>query len=311
MRIAQSITELIGETPLLELHRIEEELPARVIVKIESRNPGGSVKDRVALAMIEAAERSGQLAPGGMIVEATSGNTGVGLALVAARRGYTLVLTMPESMSLERRRLLAALGAKIVLTPKERGMQGAVEEAARIARETPGAFEPKQFENAANPAAHAATAREIWLGTDGCIDAFVACIGTGGTVSGTGRILKKYDSAVRVFGVEPTASPLLTEGRSGPHGIQGIGANFVPDTLDRSVLDGVLCVEDEEAMACARKMAQREGVLCGISSGAAVAAALRLAKQDAWRGKTIVALLPDTGERYLSTALFAQEDVHA
>lgn len=307
-KIYQSLTELIGHTPLLELTNIEKDgkLEGKVIVKIESFNPGGSVKDRAALAMIKAAEQSGQLAPGGTIIEPTSGNTGIGLAWVASVRGYKLILTMPETMSIERRNLLKALGATLVLTPGSEGMKGAIKKAEELKEQTPGAIIPQQFENPANPAAHLlTTAEEIWQDTDGKVDIFVAGVGTGGTISGTGKGLKNHNPSVLVVAVEPDGSPVLSGGEAGPHKIQGIGAGFVPANFDREVTDLIVRVKDEEAMEASRLLAHKEGLLVGISSGAALHAALRLARLPENKGKTIVVLLPDTGERYLSTELFA------
>lgn len=307
MKIADSALDLIGNTPLVRLQRIAKRHGiAPVLAKLERCNPAGSAKDRVALRMVQDAEDKGLLRPGATIVEPTSGNTGVGLAMVAALRGYKLILTMPESMSVERRMLLSALGAQIVLTPAKDGMAGAVARAEEILRETPGAFLPSQFDNPANPAAHEATAREILRDTEGGVDVFVATVGTGGTVSGTGRVLKAEKPGVYVVGVEPAESPLLSGGKAGPHGIQGIGANFVPGNYDPSVVDEVVTVSTEEAYAFGRELAREEGLLCGISSGAALAAAVKLAKRPEFAGKQIVALLPDTGERYLSTPLFAE-----
>lgn len=309
MRIAGDVTALIGGTPLVALDRFAAArgLGARLLAKVEAANPGGSAKDRVALAMLDDAQARGLIAPGATLVEPTSGNTGVGLALVAAVRGYRVILTMPESMSLERRRLLAAFGAELVLTPAAEGMAGAVAKAEALRREIPGSWTPGQFDNPANPLAHErTTGPEIWRDTDGELAAFVACVGTGGAVSGAGRYLKRQDPSVRVIAVEPSASPLLSEGRAGAHGIQGIGANFVPATLERSVLDEVLTVTDEEAFAAARALAREEGLLAGISSGAAVAAAARVARRPEFAGRRVVALLPDTGERYLSTDLFEE-----
>ena len=309
MRIAGDVTALIGGTPLVALDRFAAArgLGARLLAKVEAANPGGSAKDRVALAMLDDAQARGLIAPGATLVETTSGNTGVGLALVAAVRGYRVILTMPESMSLERRRLLAAFGAEQVLTPAAEGMAGAVAKAEALRREIPGSWTPGQFDNPANPLAHErTTGPEIWRDTDGELAAFVACVGTGGAVSGAGRYLKRQDPSVRVIAVEPAASPLLSEGRAGAHGIQGIGANFVPATLERSVLDEVLTVTDEEAFAAARALAREEGLLAGISSGAAVAAAARVARRPEFAGRRVVALLPDTGERYLSTDLFEE-----
>ncbi|MBP3471833.1 MAG: cysteine synthase A [Paraprevotella sp.] len=307
-KIYQSLTDLIGHTPLLELTNIEKDgkLEGKVIVKIESFNPGGSVKDRAALAMIKAAEQSGQLAPGGTIIEPTSGNTGIGLAWVASVRGYKLILTMPETMSVERRNLLKALGATLVLTPGSEGMKGAIKKAEELKEQTPGAIIPQQFENPANPAAHLlTTAEEIWQDTDGKVDIFVAGVGTGGTISGTGKGLKNHNPSVLVVAVEPDGSPVLSGGEAGPHKIQGIGAGFVPANFDREVTDLIVRVKDEEAMEASRLLAHKEGLLVGISSGAALHAALRLARLPENKGKTIVVLLPDTGERYLSTELFA------
>ena len=306
-RIFASAAQLIGHTPLLELGNIEKSdgLAARLLVKLESRNPAGSAKDRVALAMVEDAERQGLLAPGAAIIEPTSGNTGIGLCSVAAARGYRCIIVMPDSMSRERIMIMRALGAEVVLTPGAGGMSAAITRAEEIAAATPGSWIAGQFTNPANPAAHyAATGPEIWADTDGKVDIFVACIGTGGTVSGTGRYLKEQRGDIRIVGVEPAESPLLTEGRAGPHGIQGIGANFIPDTLDRSVVDEVVTVRTEEAYAAGRRMGKEEGILVGISSGAALCAALRLAQNPSNAGKTIVALLPDSGERYLTTAMY-------
>lgn len=310
MHIAENLTQLIGRTPLVELSRLMADRAggARLFAKVESFNPGGSAKDRIALAMLDDAQARGLLSPDTVIIEPTSGNTGVGLAMVAAVRGYRAIFTMPESMSLERRRLLAAYGAEIVLTPASEGMAGAVRRAQELADLYPESFIPSQFENPANPAAHdSTTGPEIWQDTDGTVDVFVAGVGTGGTVSGAGRYLKRQNPAVRVVAVEPAASPLLSEGRAGAHGLQGIGANFVPKTLDRAVIDEVLTVREEEAYETARLLAKREGLLVGISSGAAAAAALRIAARPEMEGKRIVVLLPDTGERYLSTKLFEED----
>lgn len=307
-KIYQSLTELIGHTPLLELTNIEKEkkLESKVIVKIESFNPGGSVKDRAALAMIKAAEQDGQLMPGGTLIEPTSGNTGIGLAWVASVRGYKLILTMPETMSVERRNLLKALGATLVLTPGSEGMKGAIRKAEELKEQTPGAIILQQFENPANPAAHVlTTAEEIWQDTDGNVDIFVAGVGTGGTISGTGKGLKSHNPSVRIVAVEPDGSPVLSGGEAGPHKIQGIGAGFVPVNFDRDVTDFIVRVKNEEAMEASRLLAHKEGLLVGISSGAALHAALQLARLPENKGKTIVVLLPDTGERYLSTELFA------
>ncbi len=306
-KIYQSYTELIGQTPLLEVKNIEKEkkLEAKVIVKIEAFNPGGSVKDRIALAMIEAAEQSGQLIPGGTIIEPTSGNTGIGLAWVSAVKGYKLVLTMPETMSVERRNLLKALGAELVLTPGSEGMKGSIRKAEELQTQTPGSIILQQFDNPANPAVHVrTTAEEIWQDTEGKIDIFVAGVGTGGTISGTGKGLKSHNPAIRAVAVEPESSPVLSGGQPGPHKIQGIGAGFVPRNFDRDVADLIIRVKNEDAMEASRLLARKEGILAGISSGAALHAALLLAQQPENKGKTIVALLPDTGERYLSTDLY-------
>lgn len=310
-KIYRSLTELIGHTPLLEITHIEQEerLSARVLVKLESFNPGGSVKDRAALSLIETAERDGRLRPGSLIIEPTSGNTGIGLAWIAAVKGYTLVLTMPETMSLERRKLLQALGARLVLTPGSEGMAGAIRKAEELRDANPGAFIPQQFENPANPAAHVhTTAEEIWADTDGKVDIFVASVGTGGTLSGTARGLKARRPDLKAVAVEPDASPVLSGGKPGPHKIQGIGAGFVPGNFDRSVVDEIVRVKDDDAIRASRRLAQSEGLLAGISSGAALHAALEIARCPGNEGKTIVALLPDTGERYLSTQLYAFED---
>lgn len=305
--IANSVLELIGRTPLVELQRLgrRTNAAARIVAKVESRNPAGSVKDRVALAMVEAAEARGELHPGATIIEPTSGNTGVGLALVCALKGYRLILTMPETMSIERRRLVAAYGARVELTPGAEGMAGAIARARALQAGIPGSVILQQFENPANPERHyRTTGDEIWRDTDGRVDLFVAGVGTGGTVSGTGRRLKELNSAVEIVGVEPAASPVLSGGQPGPHRIQGIGAGFVPANFDPTVVDRILRVDDAQAIAAARMLARCEGLLAGISSGAALWAALHLARQEALRGKTIVVLLPDTGERYLSTALY-------
>ena len=305
-KIAKNILERVGGTPLVELSGRLNKGGARVLVKVESFNPGGSVKDRIAAAMVEAAEEAGTLTPGATIIEPTSGNTGVGLALVSAVKGYHLILTMPETMSVERRKLAAAYGAEIVLTPGSEGMKGAIAKANELRDATPGAVILQQFENPANPARHnVTTGPEIWADTDGQVDAFVAGVGTGGTLSGAGRFLKAQKADVKVFAVEPDTSPVLSQGKAGPHKIQGIGAGFVPRTLDTTVYDGVIPVSADDAGATARALAAQEGLLVGISSGAAAWAALKLAKKPEWAGKTIVALLPDTGERYLSTWLFA------
>lgn len=306
-RIARQITELIGHTPLLELsnYNRNKRLKARLIGKLEYFNPAGSVKDRVALAMIEDAERSGRLRPGATLIEPTSGNTGVGLALVSAVKGYTLILTMPETMSEERRKLLQAYGARLVLTPGVEGMSGAIAKAEELRDSIPGAVILQQFENPANPAAHIhSTAEEIWQDTDGQVDIFVACVGTGGTISGTGKGLKARRPDIRVVAVEPAESPVLSGGKAGPHKIQGIGAGFIPGTYDSGVVDQIMTVPGDEAIRTARELAREEGILVGISSGAAVYAATALATLPENEGKNIVVLLPDTGERYLSTELF-------
>ena len=308
MKIAHDVRDLIGHTPLLELGRYARAhgLEARLLAKLERTNPAGSAKDRVAAQMIARAEAEGRLRSGGTIIEPTSGNTGIGLAAVGAACGYRVILTMPDTMSVERRSLIAAYGAEIVLTPGAQGMAGAVEKAEALQREIPGSIVAGQFENPANPEAHACTTGpEIWTDTDGQVDIFVAGIGTGGTVSGVGRYLKAQNAAVRVVGVEPASSPLLTQGHAGPHGLQGIGANFVPGNLDRSVVDEILPVTEEDAYATGRELARREGILVGITSGAAVWAAAQLALRPENRGKVIVALLPDDGGRYLSTPMFA------
>ena len=310
-KIVNSVLELVGDTPMVELERLGRDAGAvaRVVVKVELFNPAGSVKDRVALAMVERAEADGTLRPGATIIEPTSGNTGVGLALVSALKGYRLILTMPETMSVERRRLVAAYGAQVVLTPGAEGMKGAIARAQALREEIPGSVILQQFENPANPARHyRTTAEEIWRDTEGGIDLFVAGVGTGGTVSGTGRRLKELNPAVRIAAVEPAASPVLSGGAPGAHKIQGIGAGFVPGNYDPSVVDLVVPVADDEAIATARLLASREGLLVGISSGAAAYAALHLAKREEYRGKTIVVLLPDTGERYLSTLLYAFDE---
>ena len=307
--IYTSADQLIGKTPLLELTRIEKEkaLRARLLVKLEYFNPAGSVKDRVAKAMIDEAEASGKLKPGSVIIEPTSGNTGIGLAGVAAARGYRIIIVMPETMSVERRQLMAAYGAELVLTEGAMGMKGAIAKAEELAKDIPGSFIPGQFVNPANPAAHyASTGPEIWADTDGKVDIFIAGVGTGGTITGVGKYLKEKSSAVKVVAVEPADSPVLSQGKAGAHELQGIGAGFVPDVLDTSVYDEIITVESEDAFAAGRLMSRKEGVLVGISSGAALHAAIELAKRPENTGKTIVALLPDTGDRYLSTELFAQ-----
>lgn len=306
-QIVKKITELIGNTPLLELsnYKVNNGLNARIIGKLEYFNPAGSVKDRVALSMIEDAEAKGLLQPGATIIEPTSGNTGVGLALVSAVKGYHLILTMPETMSIERRNLLKALGAEVVLTPGTEGMKGSIEKAEALRDEIAGAVILQQFENLANPSQHVkTTAQEIWNDTEGQIDIFVACVGTGGTISGVGKGLKAHNPQIRIVAVEPAESPLLSEGKAAPHKIQGIGANFIPKTYDGSVVDEIMTVEGNQAILTARELAKTEGLLVGISSGAAIHAAKELALRPENKGKMIVVLLPDTGERYLSTELF-------
>lgn len=305
MNIAKSVTDLIGKTPLVELNRLTEGLSARVVVKLEYANPASSVKDRIALSMIDDAEKSGLLTKDTTIVEATSGNTGIGLAMVAAARGYRLVITMPESMSLERRALLRAYGAKLVLTPAAEGMGGAIAKANELAAQD-GYFMPRQFDNLANPQIHrTTTAEEIWADTDGQVDIFVSGVGTGGTVTGVGETLKAKKEAIQIVAVEPLASPVLSGGEKGPHLIQGIGAGFIPSVLNTDIYDEVIKVANEDAFSVARDMAAKEGLLVGISSGAAVSAALELAAREENAGKLIVVIIPSSGERYLSTALFA------
>ena len=307
--ICSSISQLIGHTPLLELKNIEKKdnLSARLLAKLEGFNPAGSAKDRVGLAMIEDAEKSGRLQPGGTIIEPTSGNTGIGLCCVAAARGYNCIIVMPDSMSIERQKLMTAFGARLVLTPGALGMTGAIAKAEELVKEIPGAIIAGQFVNPANPDAHyRTTGPEIWEDTDGGVDIFVAGIGTGGTITGTGRYLKEKNPDVKIVGMEPADSPLLTRGKAGPHGIQGIGANFVPEILDTGIIDEILTCELSDAYLCGRRMGHEEGVLLGISSGAALWAALELAKRPENAGKTIVVLLPDSGERYLSAAMYEQ-----
>lgn len=307
-KIAKKLTDLIGNTPLLELSNFNNKKAVRatIIAKLEYFNPGGSVKDRIALAMIEDAEKQGILKPGSLIIEPTSGNTGVGLALVAAAKGYQLTLTMPETMSIERRNLLKALGANIVLTPGAAGMQGAIDKAEALRNDNPGSVILQQFENPANPATHKrTTAEEIWRDTDGQIDIFVAGVGTGGTISGTGTRLKELNPDIRIVAVEPAGSPVLSGGKPGPHKLQGIGAGFIPKTYDAKVVDQVIPVENDNAIRTSRELAQTEGLLVGISAGAATYAATQLAARPENKGKRIVVLLPDTGERYLSTELYA------
>lgn len=308
-KIYNSVTELIGGTPLLKANNFIKAngLKANIFVKLEYFNPAGSVKDRIAKAMIEQAEKDGKLKPGATIIEPTSGNTGIGLASVAAARGYKAILTMPETMSIERRNLLKAYGAKIVLTDGSKGMKGAIAKAEELAKETPNSFIPEQFANPANPAAHeATTGPEIYNDLDGKVDAFIAGVGTGGTLSGVGHYLKKQDKGIHVVAVEPETSPVLSKGQAGPHKIQGIGAGFVPETLDTKVYDEVIAISNDYAFKYGRQFSHVEGVLIGISSGAALAAAIELAKRPEFEGKNIVALLPDTGDRYLSTELFAE-----
>lgn len=308
MRVYESVDQLVGHTPLLELKRVEEAhgVSARILGKLEYFNPAGSIKDRIAKAMIDDAEAAGILKPGATIIEPTSGNTGIGLASIAAARGYQLILTMPETMSVERRNLIKAYGAKIVLTDGAKGMTGAIEKANELAAEIEGSFIPGQFINPANPAIHkATTGPEIWQDTDGTVDILVAGVGTGGTLTGIGQYLKEQNPEVKLVAVEPSDSPVLSEGRAGSHKIQGIGAGFVPDVLDTTLYDEVITVESDDAFAIGREIGREEGVLVGISSGAAVWAALELAKRPENEDKTIVAILPDTGERYLSTPMFA------
>ena len=310
MKVYQSVEQLIGRTPLLELCRLEQEqgLKAKVLVKLEKYNPGGSVKDRVALNMIDDAERKGLLKPGAAIIEPTSGSTGIGLAVIAAVRGYRTIIVMPDSMSVERQMLMKAYGAEVVLTPGAQGMTGSIQKAQELAREIPGSFIPGQFDNPANPAAHLdSTGPEIWEDTDGQVDLFVAGVGTGGTITGTGRYLKEKKPSVKVVAVEPEASPLLSGGKAGPHPLQGIGANFVPSILDTGVYDEIVTVSGDEAYTACREAARKEGILVGITAGAAIHTAVELAKRPENAGKTIVALLPDTGERYLSTPGFLEQ----
>ena len=310
MKIYKNVAELVGHTPLLEAGRTEreEQTKARLLLKVESFNPAGSVKDRPARQMIAEAEESGRLKPGGTIIEPTSGNTGIGLAALAAAKGYRAVFTMPETMSVERRKPLAAYGAEIVLTEGAAGMAGAIQKAEELAAEIPGAIVAGQFVNPANPRAHyRTTGPEIWEDTEGKTDIFVAGAGTGGTITGTGRYLKEQNPKIQVVAVEPAGSPVLSGGKPGPHGLQGIGAGFVPEVLDTEIYDEIIRVTEEEAYAGARMLARREGILVGITSGAAFHAALSLAKKEENRGKTVVVLLPDTGERYLSTPLFEQQ----
>lgn len=307
--IYKGAIELVGKTPLVELVNVEkkEGLRARLLAKVEYFNPAGSVKDRVGKAMIEAAERSGELKPGSVIIEPTSGNTGIGLASIAAAKGYRMILTMPETMSVERRNILKAYGAEIVLTPGEKGMTGAIERAKELAEEIPDSFIPGQFDNPENPKAHEkTTGPEIWDDTDGRVDVFVAGVGTGGTITGIGRYLKGMNPAIEIVAIEPASSPVLSKGHGGPHKIQGIGAGFVPAVLDTEIYDRVVTVEDEDAFVGAKLLARTEGMLVGISAGAALFAAVQMAKKDEYAGKTIVVLLPDSGDRYYSTPLFME-----
>ncbi len=308
-KIYTSVEELIGGTPLLELRQIEqaEGLEATLLAKLEYLNPAGSAKDRVAKAMLDDAEAKGLLKPGSVIIEPTSGNTGIGLAVVAATRGYRTIIVMPDTMSMERRLLMSAYGAELVLTPGAKGMAGSIEKAEELSREIPGSFIPGQFDNPANAAAHrATTGPEIWEDTQGKVDCFVAGVGTGGTITGTGEYLKAQNPNVKVIAVEPASSPLLSKGVAGPHGLQGIGANFVPKVLNTQVYDEIIPVTDEDAYAAGRQIGRKEGVLVGISSGAALWAAVQVAKRPENKGKTIVVLLPDTGDRYLSTPMFSE-----
>ena len=306
-KIYTSADQLIGHTPLLEFTHIEEGLGAKILAKLEYFNPAGSVKDRIAKAMLDDAEKSGKLKKGAVIIEPTSGNTGIGLASVAAARGYRIIIVMPETMSVERRQIMKAYGAELVLTEGAKGMKGAIAKAEELAKEIPNSFIPGQFVNPANPAAHkATTGPEIWEDTDGKVDIFVAGVGTGGTVSGVGEFLKSKNPNVKIVAVEPASSPVLSKGTAGAHKIQGIGAGFVPDTLNTKIYDEIIAVENEDAFIAGREIGKKEGVLVGISSGAALWAAKELAKRPENKGKTIVALLPDTGDRYLSTALFSE-----
>ena len=307
-KIYKSVEELIGRTPLMELSNLEQklELKAKLIAKVEALNPGGSAKDRVAKRMVEDAEKAGILKAGATIIEPTSGNTGIGLAVMAAARGYRAIIVMPDSMSMERRLLMTAFGAELVLTEGKKGMTGAIEKAEELEKEIPNSFIPGQFDNPSNPAAHyETTGPEIWEDTDGKVDIFVAGIGTGGTITGTGKYLKEQNPDVKIIGVEPASSPLLTKGDAGPHGLQGIGANFVPSILDTEIYDEIITVTEEDAYEAGRAIARNEGLLVGISAGAALHAAVEVAKRPENEGKNIVILLPDTGDRYLSTPMFS------
>ena len=304
-RIYNDITETIGGTPLVRLRKITGSIGVELLAKLESFNPCGSVKDRIGLSMIKDAEEKGILKPGGTIIESTSGNTGIGLAFVAAARGYKLIITMPDTMSVERRKLLVLFGAEIVLTPGEKGMKGAIEKAEELTKKTKSAFMPQQFKNPANPKVHReTTAEEIWKDTDGKVDILVSGVGTGGTLTGVGEVIKKRKKDFKVVAVEPLDSPVLSGGKSGPHKIQGIGAGFIPDVLDKSLIDEVIKVKNEDAFLISRRLAKEEGILTGISSGAALSAALEVGKRPENKGKVIVVILPDTGERYISTDLF-------
>lgn len=306
--IAAALTELVGRTPLLHLQRFAADSPGRLVAKLEAWNPGGSVKDRIGLAMIEDAEQKGLLGPGSTILEATSGNTGIGLAWVAAVKGYRMIIAMPESMSVERRKVLTALGAELVLTPADEGVEGSMRQVEILARNIPGSFIPQQFANPANPAVHElTTAEEIWADTAGAVDVLVSGVGTGGTLTGAGRRLKELKPSIEVVAVEPEESPIISKGVRGPHMIQGIGAGFIPKVLDVELIDRVERVPSQEAIDAAKELAKTEGLLAGISSGAVAAAARRLARLEEYRGKTIVAILPDTGERYISTLLFYED----